>query len=318
MFYIHYSHKSVLLNEAIQSLNIKATGIYIDGTFGSGGHSKLILSQLNERGRLLAIDKDLLAIKIGKCIAERDGRFTIIHSSFSKMIKHVKNIGLIGSVDGILLDLGISTFQINDCSRGFSFMQDGLLDMRMDISSGISAAEWLSKASQENITWVLKTFGEERFAKNIARVIVSKRRYMPIIRSIVLSKLICDAIPHRNMNKHPATKSFLAIRMFINNELEEIMQVLKDALVMLSPRGRLVVISFNSLEDRLVKYFIREHSCVLSIPPKLPLTNNQIFSKYKNKCQLKNIGKLTPSKQEIKRNIRARSAILRCAEKLLI
>ncbi|URJ28576.1 16S rRNA (cytosine(1402)-N(4))-methyltransferase RsmH [Blochmannia endosymbiont of Camponotus sp. C-046] len=318
MFHINYTHKSVLLHEAIQLLNINSTGIYIDGTFGSGGHAKLILSQLNKQGRLLAIDKDLLAIKIGKCIAEQDDRFTIIHSSFSKTIEYVKNVGLIGLVDGILLDLGISTYQINDCSRGFSFMQDGLLDMRMDISNGISAAEWLSKASQENIAWVLKTFGEERFSKNIAKVIVSKRQHTPIIRSIVLSKLICDAVPLRNMRKHPATKSFLAIRMYINNELEEIKQILKDALVILAPRGRLVVISFNSLEDRLVKYFVREHSCVWSLPPKIPLTNNQIFNQYKSKCQLKNIGKLTPSKQEIKRNIRARSAILRCAEKLVM
>lgn len=318
IFHINYDHKSVLLEEAIQALNISSTGIYVDGTFGSGGHSRLILSKLTKKGRLLAIDRDWSAIKIGKKIAEQDSRFTIIHSTFSKIHRHIQDMGLTGSVDGILLDLGMSAFQLNDDNRGFSFMRDGPLDMRMDISSGQSAAEWLSKASLENIVWVLKTFGEERFAKIIAKVIVSTRRYKPIVRSIILSKLICSIVPYRNIHKHPATKSFLAIRMYINNELEEIMQVLEDSLGMLSTRGRLVVISFNSLEDRLVKHFIRNHSCLLPIPPKIPLTDYQIFSKYKSKYKLKDMGKLMPSKNEIKRNICARSAILRCAEKLII
>ncbi|URJ30854.1 16S rRNA (cytosine(1402)-N(4))-methyltransferase RsmH [Candidatus Blochmannia vicinus (nom. nud.)] len=318
MFHTNYDHKSVLLEEAIQALNINSTGVYIDGTFGLGGHSKLILSKLTKQGRLLAIDRDWTSIKIGKIIADQDSRFTIIHSTFSKINKHINNMGLIGSVNGILLDLGVSAFQLNDDSRGFSFMRDGPLDMRMDISNGQSAAEWLSKASLENIIWVLKTFGEERFAKIIAKVIVSTRRYKPIVRSIILSKLICDIVPYRSMHKHPATKSFLAIRMYINNELEEIIQVLEDSLAMLSPLGRLVVISFNSLEDRLVKNFIRDHSCVISMPPKIPLTDYQIFNKYKSKHKLKDMGKLMPSKQEIKRNTCARSAILRCAEKLFI
>ncbi|WP_159714746.1 16S rRNA (cytosine(1402)-N(4))-methyltransferase RsmH [Blochmannia endosymbiont of Camponotus nipponensis] len=318
MFYTNCNHISVLLDEAIQALNINSTGVYIDGTFGVGGHSKLILSRLAKQGRLLAIDRDWISVKIGEFIAKQDSRFTMIHNVFSKMNKYVENMGLIGAVDGILLDLGMSTLQLNDYSRGFSFMRDGLLDMRMDVSSGQSASEWLSKASLENIAWVLKTFGEERFSKNIAKAIVAERRYKPFTSAIALSKLICDTIPYRNMHKHPATKSFLAIRMYINDELKEIIRVLNDALVMLSPKGRLVVISFNSLEDRLVKYFIREHSCVVSVPSKLPLTNYQIFSKYKNECQLKNMGKLTPSKQEIKRNVRARSAILRYAEKLIL
>lgn len=317
-FHINCNHESVLLEEAIQALNINSTGVYVDGTFGSGGHSKLILSKLTKKGRLLAIDRDWSAVKIGNIIAAQDSRFTIIHSTFSKIHKHIKNMGLTGSVDGILLDLGVSSFQLNDYNRGFSFMRDGPLDMRMDISSGQSAAEWLSKASLENIAWVLKTFGEERFAKIIAKVIVSIRRYKPIVRSIILSKLICDIIPYHNMRKHPATKSFLAIRMYINNELEEIIQILEDSLRMLSARGRLVIISFNSLEDRLVKHFIRDHSRVLPIPPKIPLTDYQIFSKYNSKYKLKDMGKLMPSKQEIKRNTCARSAILRYAEKLVI
>ncbi|WP_331828415.1 16S rRNA (cytosine(1402)-N(4))-methyltransferase RsmH [Candidatus Blochmannia sp. SNP] len=318
IFHINYDHKSVLLEEAIQALNINSTGVYVDGTFGSGGHSKLILSKLTKQGRLLAVDRDLSAIKIGKIIAEQDSRFTIIHSTFSKIHKHIENMRLTGSVDGILLDLGVSTLQLNDDNRGFSFMRDGPLDMRMDVSSGQSAAEWLSKASLEDIVWVLKTFGEERFAKIIAKVIISTRRYKPIVRSIILSKLICDIVPYRNVYKHPATKSFLAIRMYINNELEEIAQVLEDSLGMLSTRGRLVVISFNSLEDRLVKYFIRDHSCVVSIPPKIPLTDYQIFSQYKSKYKLKDMGKLMPSKKEIERNTCARSARLRYAEKLMI
>ncbi|URJ25217.1 16S rRNA (cytosine(1402)-N(4))-methyltransferase RsmH [Candidatus Blochmannia ocreatus (nom. nud.)] len=315
---MYNEHDSVLLNESIQALNIKSTGIYIDGTFGAGGHSKLILSKLTRSGHLFGMDRDWLSIKIGKNIAEQDKRFTIIHSEFSKIYQHIKHMGLIGVIDGILLDLGISALQLNDSSRGFSFMRDGLLDMRMDINTGISAAKWLAKASQKEISTVLKMFGEERFANNISKVIVKYRTHKPIVNSVVLSKLICDNIPHYSAHKHPATKSFLAIRIYINNELEEIMKILNDALNILSPKGRLVVISFNSLEDRLVKHFIRKHSSEVSIPHKLPLTQCQILNIFYNKHQLKNMGKLIPKKQEIKNNIRARSAILRYAEKLIL
>lgn len=313
----HHLHQSVLLRESVQLLNINPSGFYIDGTFGSGGHSKLILSKLSAKGRLLGIDKDLLAVKIGKLIADRDSRFTIVHDSFSKIKNFIKKKGYIHLVNGILLDLGISTLQLNDISRGFSFMQDGPLDMRMDIRVGQSAADWLLKTSQRELCWVLKNFGEEKFSKKISRVIVERRKKSPIVRSHDLSKLISSVIPYRENYKHPATRSFLAIRMYINKELEELLQILKDSLEILSVNGRLVIISFNSLEDRLVKHFIKKHSSI-SIPHKIPLTNIQIFNKYGHKCQLKNISKIVPSTAEIKYNICARSAVLRCAEKCFI
>lgn len=317
MLSVNFNHKSVLLEEAIQLLNINPTGLYIDATFGSGGHSNLILSKLSKKGRLLAIDRDVLAVKIGKIIAKKDNRFTIIHSSFSKIKNYIKNKGLIGLVDGILLDLGISTLQLNDFNRGFSFMRDGFLDMRMDVSTGKSAAYWLSKASQKEIFLVLRDFGEEKFAKKIAKVIIERRQKIPIISSGILSKLISNVVPFHKNYKHPATRSFLAIRIYINKELEELTQILKDSLEILSLYGRLVVISFHSLEDRLVKCFIRKYSDIY-IPHKMPLTDVQVFNEYKNKCQLKNISKIVPSILEIKENIRARSAVLRCAEKFVI
>lgn len=312
----YFYHQSVLLKEAIRMLNIYPSGLYIDGTFGLGGHSKLILSKLSKNGFLLGIDKDLSAVRIGNFIAAKDHRFAIVHGTFSKIKKYVQGKGFLHSVNGILLDLGISSLQLNDVTRGFSFMQDGPLDMRMDISKGQSASDWLSKASQTEICWVLKNFGEEKFAKKIARAIVEKRQKNPILRSCVLSKLISSVIPYREIYKHPATRSFLAIRMYINSELKELIQILQDSLEILSINGRLVIISFNSLEDRLVKCFIKKHSSI-SIPHKMPLTEIQIFNECKknNECQLKNIGKIMPSSAEIKENIRARSAVLRCAEK---
>lgn len=310
-------HQSVLLKESIQLLNINPQGLYIDATFGTGGHAQLILSKLSHRGRLLGFDRDLLAIKFGQSLAQKDNRFTIVHDSFSKIKEYIKNKKYMNLVNGILLDLGISTLQINDISRGFSFMKNGFLDMRMDINTGKSAAYWLSVASQTEICWVLQNFGEEKFAKRIAKVIVEYRKKEPILNSYVLSQLISSVIPHRGFYKHPATRSFLAIRIYINNELEELKKILQDSLEILSLYGRLVVISFNSLEDRLVKHFIRRHSCVC-IPSKIPLTNIQIFNEYKCQCQLRNIRRILPSNMEVKDNIRARSAVLRCAEKFCI
>lgn len=310
-------HQSVLLNEAIQLLNINPKGLYIDATFGTGGHSKVILSKLSHRGRLLGFDRDLLAVKFGQSIAKKDSRFTIVHNSFSKIKEYVKSKNCINLVNGILLDLGISTLQINDVSRGFSFMKDGFLDMRMDVNTGKSAAAWLSVASQTEICWVLRNFGEEKFSNKIAKVIVEYRKKEPILNSYILSQLISKVVPRRSFYKHPATRSFLAIRIYINNELEELRKILQDSLEILSLYGRLVVISFNSLEDRLVKHFIRKYSCVF-IPSKIPLTNIQIFNEYKYKCQLRNIIRILPSTVEIKENIRSRSAVLRCAEKFCI
>ncbi|ADV33542.1 S-adenosyl-L-methionine-dependent methyltransferase [Candidatus Blochmanniella vafra str. BVAF] len=314
-------HKSVLLHEAIEALNIDPSGIYIDGTFGSGGHSRLILSKLTKFGRLIAFDKDHLSVEIGKTIFNQDSRFSIVHMSFSKAMNYVHNVKLLGSINGILLDLGICENQLFDANRGFSFIKDGPLDMRMDITTGQTAAQWIAMSSQEHITWVLKNLGEERFCKKIAKSILFHRRIRPIVRTHELSKIVSDIIvPSRikknSWNKHPATRSFLAIRMHINKELEAIAKVLKDMYNLLSNKGRLVIISFNSLEDRLVKHFIYKHSRIFPELPKLALTESQIINIFSSSCQFKNIGKIIPTKQEIKENIRARSAILRCAEKI--
>lgn len=315
-------HQSVLLEESIEALNIKPSGIYIDGTFGLGGHSRLILSKLDKNGRLIAVDRDWQSVKVGRLIANKDKRFIMIHTSFSKLLKYIKKMKLTGLINGILLDLGICESQLFDLNRGFSFMRDGFLDMRMDLSAGQSAAQWLSIASQSKLEWVLRNFGEERFSKRIAQSIISQRRLKPILRSIELSNIISGAMPYYikyKQHKHPATRSFLAIRIYINDELTEIKQMLEDSLTLLSPKGRLVVVSFNSLEDRLIKQFIvRYSSRFLPVLSKLALTDKQMLDTYLNRYQLRNIGKLVPSIQEIKQNTRARSAILRCAEKLVI
>lgn len=314
-------HESVLLNESVEALNIVPDGKYIDGTFGLGGHSKLILSKLNKCGRLIAMDRDCLSVRIGKLLAQQDKRFIILHAPFSKMFTYLQNMNLVGLINGVLLDLGICAFQLFDSNRGFSFIKDGFLDMRMDVSMGRPASEWLNIASMKNIDWVLRTFGEEKFSKKIAKSIVLKRKINPILRSSQLSKIVSDVIPNHNKyyrKKHPATRSFLAIRMYINEELKEITQILQKITELLSPKGRLVVISFNSLEDRLVKHFIYQNSRMQTALPKLPLTEAQRLKLYSNTCLMRNIGKLTPTVKEIRQNIRARSAIMRCAEKLSI
>lgn len=237
----NYQHKTVLLDEAVNGLNLRSNGIYIDGTFGRGGHSRLILSQLGQEGRLLAIDRDPQAIAAAAEIT--DPRFSIIHGPFSDMATYVRELGLEGQINGVLLDLGVSSPQLDDAERGFSFMRDGPLDMRMDPTRGLSAAEWLMKAEEEDIAWVLKTFGEERFAKRIARAIVERNRLEPMTRTHELATLIANASPFREKHKHPATRSFQAIRIYINSELEEIERALNGALEILSPEGRLSVIS---------------------------------------------------------------------------
>lgn len=311
----NYLHTTVLLNEAVHSLNIRPDGIYFDGTFGRGGHSRLILSKLNAQGRLFAIDCDPAAIEAAQAID--DPRFTINHRPFSAMLDYIAEIDLVGQVDGILLDLGVSSPQIDDPARGFSFMRDGPLDMRMDNTSGQSAAQWLAHASVDEISWVLKTFGEERFAKRIAQAIVARNRQRPpIIRTRELAALITQAIPFHDNRKHPATRSFQAIRIYINSELEEIERALNCALQGLAPYGRLVVISFHSIEDRLVKKFIYQHSYIPQVPVGIPITEAQISAQYHNWRQLKILGKIHPSAQEITDNPRARSSLLRLAEKL--
>ncbi|KLV06357.1 16S rRNA (cytosine(1402)-N(4))-methyltransferase RsmH [Photobacterium ganghwense] len=311
-----FEHVSVLLHESVDGLAIKPDGIYIDGTFGRGGHSRLILSQLGENGRLYSIDRDPQAIAEAQKID--DPRFTIIHGPFSGMEKYMVERDLIGRIDGVLLDLGVSSPQLDDAERGFSFMRDGPLDMRMDPTSGISAADWLATAEADDIAWVLKEFGEERFAKRIARGIVAHRENPenePLTRTTQLARLIAEVSPFKDKHKHPATRSFQAIRIYINSELEEIETALNGALQVLAPGGRLSVISFHSLEDRMVKRFIRKQSKGPEVPAGLPLTDEQI--KALGSAKLKAVGKaIKPSNTEINVNARSRSSVLRLAERL--
>ncbi|QKJ85830.1 Ribosomal RNA small subunit methyltransferase H [Paramixta manurensis] len=307
----HFKHTTVLLDEAVNALNIQEDGIYIDGTFGRGGHSRLILSQLGEQGRLYAIDRDPQAIAAAAEIT--DPRFTIIHGPFSELAGYMEERGLTGQVNGILFDLGVSSPQLDDAERGFSFMRDGPLDMRMDPTRGLSAAAWLQQAEESDIAFVLKTFGEERFAKRIARAIVERNREQPMTRTKELAEVIYAATPVKDKFKHPATRSFQAIRIWVNSELEEIEQALKGALAALAPAGRLSVISFHSLEDRIVKRFMREQSRGPQVPAGIPMTEAQL-SKLGGR-QLKALGKMMPGEEEVADNPRARSSVLRIAER---
>lgn len=308
----NYKHTTVLLDEAVNGLNIRTGGTYIDGTFGRGGHSRLILSRLGPEGRLLAIDRDPQAIAAAQAID--DPRFSIIHGPFSALAEYVNELGLTGQIDGVLLDLGVSSPQLDDPERGFSFMRDGPLDMRMDPTRGQSAAEWLRTAEADDIAWVLKTFGEERFAKRIARAIVERSRTEPMTRTRELAELIAAASPIREKHKHPATRSFQAIRIYINSELDEIEQALNGALSVLAPQGRLSIISFHSLEDRIVKRFMRHHSRGPQVPAGLPLTEAQL--REQGGQTLKTVGKMMPPEDEVAQNPRARSSVLRIAERL--
>ncbi|MFQ3197554.1 MAG: 16S rRNA (cytosine1402-N4)-methyltransferase [Paraglaciecola sp.] len=307
-----FSHLSVLLHESIEGLNIKPDGLYLDATFGRGGHSRQILSQLSAQGRLVALDRDPAAIQAAKQLAD-DPRFCICHSNFSDMESVLQDLGLHGKVDGILMDLGVSSPQLDDAQRGFSFMREGPLDMRMDPSKGLSAAQWLAEADEQDITQVIKEFGEEKFGKRIAHGIVNARQEEAIITTAQLAKIIDLAVPVKDKFKHPATRSFQAIRIYINSELDEIRTGLKAALNSLHSEGRLSVISFHSLEDRLVKRFIRDQSRGLQVPHNFPVTQAQIDAVK----AMKAIGKaIKPSAGELEQNIRARSSVLRVAEKL--
>ncbi|MFZ7172480.1 16S rRNA (cytosine(1402)-N(4))-methyltransferase RsmH [Avibacterium volantium] len=310
-------HFTVLLNEAVDGLALKEKGIYIDGTFGRGGHSRLILSRLSQDGRLIAIDRDPRAIAAAAQI--QDPRFQIEHNSFSAIPEICEKLGLSGKIDGILLDLGVSSPQLDEAERGFSFMKDGPLDMRMDTTQGLSVTEWLQQVSEQDLAWVLKTFGEERFAKRIAQAIVNYNKNArqngtePLSRTLQLAELIAQSVPFKDKHKHPATRSFQAIRIFINSELEELERVLQGALQVLAPQGRLSIISFHSLEDRMVKHFMRKQSKGESLPKGLPLREDQI----QRSQTLKTIGKaIMPSEQEIAQNARSRSAVLRIAERV--
>ena len=306
-----FKHTSVLLQECLDGLAIKPDGIYIDATFGRGGHSGEILSQLGEQGRLIAFDRDPQAIEAAKRFAD-DKRFTIVHSPFADMAEVIESMSLTGEIDGVLMDLGVSSPQLDDAERGFSFLRDGPLDMRMDTSRGQSAAEWLAEADEQDITQVIKEFGEEKFGKRIAHAIVNERKVNPITRTSELVRIIDQAMPVKDKFKHPATRTFQGIRIYINADLEQLRVGLKAATAILKPKGRLAVISFHSLEDRLVKRFMKEQSKGKAVPHGLPLTQQEIDA---DKV-LSLIGKaIKPGEDELAVNVRSRSAVLRVAEK---
>ena len=295
----------------MQALNIKANGHYVDGTFGRGGHSGELLSRLGKEGGLLALDKDPSAIAEAKQRFGQDARFAIRQASFANLKQEVTTLGWLGQVDGILLDLGMSSPQLDDASRGFSFQKEGPLDMRMDPGQGQSAANWLAEAREMDIARVLKEFGEERFAKRIARAIVKARTEQAITTTGQLAAIIAAAVPTREPGKDPATRSFQAIRIFINKELDDLKACLDEVLDVLKPGGRLVVISFHSLEDRLIKRFIRQQERGDEFPLDLPVTQIQL------QPRLRAVGKpVRPTEAEIRANPRARSAIMRVAERL--
>lgn len=306
------AHLSVLLNESILGLDIKPDGTYIDATFGRGGHSKLILQNLSDKGRLIALDRDPEAILSAQSLQD-DPRFQIEHVTFSQIGEVTDALGLSGQIDGVLMDLGVSSPQLDDADRGFSFMRNGPLDMRMDPTKGISAAQWLAKADEDDICQVIKEFGEEKFGRRIAHAVVNTRLQSPLTTTLQLAELIDQAVPVKDKFKHPATRAFQGIRIYINSELDEIKAGLKGALSAIRPGGRLAVISFHSLEDRLVKRFMREQSRGKQFPPGLPITEAEIQASK----AMKLIGKaLKPSAQELEHNNRARSSVLRVAQKL--
>ena len=306
-------HLSVLFEESIQGLDIQPDGTYIDCTFGRGGHSKGILNCLGEDGRLLAFDRDLAAINSTNAEEMRkDPRFELHHGCFSELESVADQHGWKGKVDGVLMDLGVSSPQLDDSERGFSFLRDGPLDMRMDDSTGISAAEWLAQVEEQALIKVLFEYGEERFARRIAKAVVERRQESPLQTTGDLARLIEDVVPKREKHKHPATRSFQAIRIEINRELEEIKQGLQQAVNILGSGGRLVVISFHSLEDRIVKRFIRNESGRKFNPGRLPVLEVDIERGVLNK-----VGKaIKAGKQELQQNQRARSAVLRVAIKV--
>ncbi|MCW9079838.1 MAG: 16S rRNA (cytosine(1402)-N(4))-methyltransferase RsmH [Gammaproteobacteria bacterium] len=303
------AHIPVMLEEAIRALDIRRDGIYIDGTFGRGGHSERILDSLGEGGRLLAFDKDEEAVLVARERFGSDRRFSIVHGSFAELSSVVAEQGLEHRVNGLLLDLGVSSPQIDDPGRGFSFLNDGPLDMRMNRARGESAAEWLAGADEGDIATVLREYGEERFARRIARAIVARRQVTPITGTRDLADLVAQACPVKEKFKHPATRTFQAIRIFVNRELDDLQLCLRDSLDVLARGARLVVISFHSLEDRIVKRFMRDTARGPKLPKGLPVRHVE------TQGRLRILGKSQRASQaELQGNPRARSAVLRVAE----
>lgn len=304
-----HQHRSVLLDSAVDYLVGSPSGRYIDATFGRGGHSQLILSRLDEAGLLLGIDKDPEAVKAGQALAGADARFDIAHSSFAQLDREMANRGW-HEVDGVLMDLGVSSPQLDDASRGFSFLRDGPLDMRMNPQQPPSAAEWLNTADEKDIADVIWRYGEERFSRRIARSVVARRQEAPLRTTREFAELVAGAVPKKDKHKHPATRTFQAIRIFINRELEDLEAGLAAAVDGLAPGGRLVVISFHSLEDRLVKRFMRDLARGPQLPRGLPVTADQTETPYRLVSKA-----LKADSDEISENVRARSAVMRVLEK---
>ena len=306
-----FQHQTVLLDEAVDALELsgaRANGLYVDGTFGRGGHSRLILSKLGPHARLIAFDKDLQAIAEAERIA--DPRFDIVHDSFATMQASLAARG-VTQVDGILLDLGISSPQVDDASRGFSFRNDGPLDMRMDTTRGMSAAEWLAIETEPKLEKVIREYGEERFAFQIAKAIVARRAVEPISSTRQLAGIVANAVKTREKGKDPATRTFQAIRIFINQELEELATGLRQAYALLAPGARIAIISFHSLEDRMVKQFLASKVHVDQPERRLPIRAVDL-----PQPEMKLIAKMKPSEPEVAGNPRSRSAVMRVAERL--
>jgi 16S rRNA (cytosine1402-N4)-methyltransferase len=309
----NFRHITVLLDEAVEGLAVRADGCYLDGTFGRGGHSRLILEKLGPDGRLLGFDKDPLAIATGNALAAEDGRFVVVQRSFAELGDELAQRALGGQVSGILLDLGVSSPQLDDAERGFSFMNDGPLDMRMNPDAGVSAADFIASAAEEEIARVFKEYGEERFAKRMARAVVLRRAEQSFTRTADLAQVLTVANPAWEKGKNPATRAFQGLRIYINNELGDLESGLDAALENLAVGGRLVVISFHSLEDRIVKLFMRKHAKgeMDKLPRDLPIIPKAF------EPRLKLIGKpVFASEGELAANPRSRSAVMRIAEKV--
>lgn len=304
-----FGHVTVLLEEAVAALAVNPDGVYIDATFGRGGHTRRILSALGPRGRLIALDRDPLAIVAGQALA--DPRFTLVHRAFGELALAAAEVG-VSAVDGILFDVGVSSPQIDDGSRGFSFRHDAPLDMRMDTTQGETAAEWLARAEIREITEVIRNYGEERFAFQIAKKVVAARLEQPIVTTGQFAALVREAVRTREPGQDPATRSFQALRIHTNQELRQLEIVLPQALDLLNSGGRLAVISFHSLEDRIVKNFMRQQSTADALPKNLPLRADQLPA-----AKMRLIGKaIKASAAEVAANPRSRSAVMRVAEKV--
>lgn len=305
-----FSHRSVLLDSAVDYMVSDPDGKYVDATFGRGGHSRLILERLSASGQLLGIDKDPEAISAAEELAAHDSRFGHFHGSFAELGRAISEAGW-EQAGGILMDLGVSSPQLDDASRGFSFMREGPLDMRMNPLQSPSAAEWLASAEEREIADVIFRYGEERFSRRIARLVVERRQETPIETTLQLAELVSTAIPKKEKHKHPATRTFQAVRIFINRELEDLELGLQAAVDRLAPGGRLVVISFHSLEDRVVKRFMRDLARGPRLPKGIPVTADQEVSDFRL------IGKASKAAAgEVSENVRARSAVMRVLERI--